>query len=158
MQSKLEIDHIAKALADEWGQDAIETEQNKIYIQFTDDITASLMVDCDLGVSHCLADLPKAFPPSLVPETFEDLCIYANRLNITLARELGVAQSFQVLDDTLKLNDTRPFQGVEDIVEVCDTQARDNMSLMKAVISSLSEAPGKPVEIGNHLPESAILI
>lgn len=146
MQGSDSVNDIASTLADVWGKDAVETDRhrNRIHIAFSGDVATSLTIDCDLGVSHCLADFPDVCRPSLVPTTFEDRCIYANRLNIALARVLGVAQHLQVLGDTLTLSDTRMFEGRGDIVEVCETQARDSISLMKVLAESLSDYRDEP--------------
>lgn len=158
MRNKIEADNIAKALADEWGIEAVETDagENKVYIQFIDELVTSLAINCNLGVSHCTAGLPNVFPPSQAPRTFEDQCVFANRLNITLSRELGVTHTFQVLDDQLKLTDTRPFNGPDDIVEICDTQARDILSLMKVVTQSLLQSRTEPETTEIIMPEYAI--
>jgi hypothetical protein len=160
MSSKFEVIEIAKALSEEWGPEAVETDrgENKVYIQFIEEVVTSLTVDCDLGVSHCVADLPNVFPASLAPKDFEDLCVYANRLNITLSRELGVTHHFQVLDDTLKLTDTRSFSGPADIVEICDTQARDIISLMQVVTQSLLQGSGERADVERDIPQNAVFI
>lgn len=160
MQSRKDVDDITNTLAEVWGKDVVGTDRagNKVYIDFVGDIVTSMVIDCDLGVSHCLVDLPGTSRPSLVPKTLEDLCVYANRLNITLARVLGVSQYFQVLDDTLKLSDTRTFEGQGDIVEVCETQARDSMSLMRVMTQSLSKFCDEPEESDSDVEEAERLL
>lgn len=160
MPSKFEVTEIAKVLSGEWGPEAVnvDDEENKVYIQFIDDVVASLTIDCDLGVSHCVADLANVFPPALAPKDFEDLCVYANRLNITLSRNLGVTQHFQVLDDTLKLTDTCSFAGSVDIVETCNTQARSVMSLMQVVTQSLLQDSNAPADVERDVPQNAMFI
>lgn len=155
MHESIEAGRVSQALIDQWGADAVETEQSKVYIQFIDEVVVSLEIDCDLGVSHCVAELPNVFPPSAAPKSFEDLCTYANRLNITLSRELGVNHHFQVLDDVLKLTDTRPFKGTEDIVESCDAQARELISLMGAVTQGLLHSFAATEEAEEHIPANA---
>lgn len=158
MLNQSELSEIARALADEWGEDAVEKDEaeNKVYIQFIDDVVVSLAIDCNLGVSHCVADLPNVFPASMAPKTFEDQCVYANRLNIMLTRELGATHAFQVLDDRLKLTETRTFTGPQDIVAICDAQARDTMSFMSVVTQSLMQLSDDTNQDAAEMPQNAI--
>lgn len=149
---------IIKALSEEWGADAVQTEiaENKAYIRLADEFVITLIVDCSLGVVHGQAELTNAFPPSMAPKTFEDQCICANRLNIMLSRELGVTNCFQVLNDTLTLTDTRVFEGPGEIVNVCDTLAQDNIALARGVTQSLSLSAGHPVPTLHDAPNQAL--
>ena len=160
MQTRNDVNDIACSLSEVWGKDAVwrDPAGNKVYIDFVGDVFTSLVIDCDLGVSHCLADFPEASRPSLAPRSFEDLCVYANRLNITLARVLGVTQYFQVLDDTMKLSDTRTFEDRGDIVEVCEAQARDSMSLVRMVAESLAEFFDEPDDLDIGVGEGERLL
>lgn len=160
MQSKFELDAVAKALSAEWGEDSVKTDvsKNQAYLQFDEDIVTTLIIDCNLGVVHGLAELPNAFAPSVAPKTFEDQCIYANRLNIMLARELGVSHSFQVLNDTLTLTDMRVFEDAAQVVEVCDTLARDTIVLGKSLTQSLSQMEDDPAADGQDAPQNALFV
>jgi len=158
MAEAISIDAVKAALADSWGEEAAGAHdtENKIYIRFVDEVSASLMVDCDRGLVHCLVDLPDRFPRSLLPETYADLCVRANEINVTLTDVFGVIQQIQVRDQALQLADLREFAGAEDVVDICTSLAQDNISLMQDIVKMLIDVQYEAEEEPESIPENMI--
>ncbi len=160
MLNKAELDAVVKALSDEWGEEAVATDpdENKAYIQFIGDVVITHTIDCNLCVAHGVADMPNGFPPDNSIKGVEKLCVYANRLNVTLSRELGVAHCFHVVDGNLKLTDTRLFSGPEEIVLICDAQARDLLSIVGVVTQTHLPQARERDDHNADVPDNAVYV